>query len=240
MESPLLGASARNAEGQVGYADEPSRLRRGPGGPERNPYESPATDETYAATSWICVSMSWPSNGGIAPLPFVTRSTTSEAGGFAWSRFGPTVPVEPASASVWHAVAPRRWRNLLARRRVPVRGRLGRRAAGLGRRLVPTLRPPRPRAPPPRPPASRSPRRRRSSGETKRRAETRMYASSRRGKPRAALRHEDRGDDRPRDERDRDDEQHRLTEPRDGRDQHRADATTLPSDERSGSKRPRK
>src|SRR5947207_4808542 len=35
------------------------------------------------------------------PLPFTTRSTTSESGGFAWSRFGPTLPWVPASARVW-------------------------------------------------------------------------------------------------------------------------------------------
>ncbi len=40
-------------------------------------------------------------NDGIAPCPFVTRSITSAFGGFAWSRFGPTVPLVPASASVW-------------------------------------------------------------------------------------------------------------------------------------------
>src|SRR6185503_2046575 len=37
----------------------------------------------------------------MTPLPFVTRSVTSAASGFAWSRFGPTVPLAPASASVW-------------------------------------------------------------------------------------------------------------------------------------------
>ena len=42
----------------------------------------------------------------MTPLPCVTRSTTSVAGGFASSRFGPTVPVAPASASVWHDVQP--------------------------------------------------------------------------------------------------------------------------------------
>ena len=42
-----------------------------------------------------------PLKGGIAPIPFVTRSTTSAFGGFDWSRLGPTVPVVPASARVW-------------------------------------------------------------------------------------------------------------------------------------------
>ncbi len=63
-------------------------------------YDLPATDETYAATSWICCSVSCPLKDGIGPAPFVTRSTTRVAGGFASSRFGPTVPVAPASASV--------------------------------------------------------------------------------------------------------------------------------------------
>jgi hypothetical protein len=45
-------------------------------------------------------------NEGITPLPFVTRSTTSDFGGFASSRFGPTVPVAPASFSVWQLVHP--------------------------------------------------------------------------------------------------------------------------------------
>jgi hypothetical protein len=45
-------------------------------------------------------------NDGIPPFPFRTLSTTSESGGIASSRFGPTVPVEPASLSVWHAVQP--------------------------------------------------------------------------------------------------------------------------------------
>src|SRR5205085_9401987 len=43
---------------------------------------------------------------GIAPFPFVTRSTTSESGGFASSRFGPTVPVAPASFNVWQLAQP--------------------------------------------------------------------------------------------------------------------------------------
>ena len=65
----------------------------------------PATDETYAATSAICFVLSWPLNEGITPLPFVTRSTTRSAGGIASSRFGPTVPVAPASFSVWQLFA---------------------------------------------------------------------------------------------------------------------------------------
>ena len=60
----------------------------------------PAVSETYAATSAICCSVSVPSKGGIAPCPFVTRSTVSSRLGWASSRFGPIVPLVPASASV--------------------------------------------------------------------------------------------------------------------------------------------
>src|SRR5437763_14359825 len=42
----------------------------------------------------------------MAPAPLVTRSTASESGGFASSRFGPTVPVAPASFSVWQPTQP--------------------------------------------------------------------------------------------------------------------------------------
>ena len=52
-------------------------------------------------------------NEGITPLPFVTRSTTSAFGGFASSRFGPTVPVAPASFSVWQLVQPAVWKTCL-------------------------------------------------------------------------------------------------------------------------------
>src|SRR6188474_2544278 len=100
---PLARARAHRPDQSTG-AFPPRRPRRHVS--ERNPYEAPATEETYAATSWICCSDSWPENDGITPLPWVTRSTTRDAGGFASSRFGPTVPVAPASASVWHEVQP--------------------------------------------------------------------------------------------------------------------------------------
>src|SRR5438093_7743491 len=38
--------------------------------------------------------------------PFVTCLTTAASDGFSWSRFGPTVPVAPASASVWQPLQP--------------------------------------------------------------------------------------------------------------------------------------
>ena len=45
-------------------------------------------------------------NEGIAPRPFRTVSSTRDAEGCAASRFGPTAPVAPASASVWHEPQP--------------------------------------------------------------------------------------------------------------------------------------
>ena len=39
-------------------------------------------------------------------MPFVTRVTTSSVSGLASSRFGPTVPVAPASARVWQPTQP--------------------------------------------------------------------------------------------------------------------------------------
>src|SRR5207247_9731150 len=38
--------------------------------------------------------------------PLVTCVTTLSYGGFSWSRFGPTVPVAPASANVWQPLQP--------------------------------------------------------------------------------------------------------------------------------------
>src|SRR5213078_213249 len=61
----------------------------------------PATEETQAATSWICCGVSWLLNDGMMAPPFVTCVPTLSYGGFSWSRLGPTVPVVPASASVW-------------------------------------------------------------------------------------------------------------------------------------------
>src|SRR5436190_4254434 len=61
---------------------------------------------TYAATSAICFGLSWPEKAGMGGLPFVTRLTTRSSGGFASSRFGPTVPDAPASLSVWQLAQP--------------------------------------------------------------------------------------------------------------------------------------
>src|SRR6266852_2297469 len=66
----------------------------------------PVAVTTYEATSAICWSVSWPLNDGMAPFPSVTRAVALRKSGFDWSRFGPTVPVEWASARVWQPVQP--------------------------------------------------------------------------------------------------------------------------------------
>ena len=45
-------------------------------------------------------------NAGMTAPPLVTCVTTLSYGGFSWSRFGPTVPVAPASANVWQPLQP--------------------------------------------------------------------------------------------------------------------------------------
>src|SRR4029077_13566356 len=67
---------------------------------ERYPF-FPATEETYFATAVICAGVSVPLKAGITLPPLITWCWTIARGGFSWSRFGPTVPVVPASASVW-------------------------------------------------------------------------------------------------------------------------------------------
>ena len=74
-------------------------LVKGYSGPEGCHY-LPATEDTYAATSAICCADRVSLNGGIAPPPFVTCVTTLSYAGMTSSRFGPTLPLEPASASV--------------------------------------------------------------------------------------------------------------------------------------------
>src|SRR5437762_1044335 len=70
----------------------------------------------------------------MTPLPCLTRSTTRAFGGFFWSRFGPTVPFAPASASVWQLVQPAVWKLCLPSASAPAAGGVGRRggAAALG------------------------------------------------------------------------------------------------------------
>src|SRR3954454_22452764 len=66
----------------------------------------PAFFATKSATAWICASLSWPLKAGIAPPPTATWCATASFDGFSWSRFGPTLPVEPAAFSVWQPPQP--------------------------------------------------------------------------------------------------------------------------------------
>ena len=78
---PLLPKLASPAIG--GASEQSTRValsplnRRAVGKQARVAYV-PATEETYLATFWIWVSSSRPLNEGMTPLPFVTRSITSE------------------------------------------------------------------------------------------------------------------------------------------------------------------
>jgi hypothetical protein len=54
----------------------------------------------------ISAALSWPLNAGMPPPPFVTCFSAAASGGFSWSRFGPTLPVAPASFSVWQPPQP--------------------------------------------------------------------------------------------------------------------------------------
>ena len=63
-------------------------------------------------------SSSCSAKAGIAPMPFVTRSTTSAASGFASSRFGPIVPDAPGRLERVAAAAAGRGEDRLAGRRV--------------------------------------------------------------------------------------------------------------------------
>ena len=82
--SPSDTLSARGevselAEGaRLEIACVPKRCVEGsnPPSPPRGDYV-PATADTYAATSVICCSVSVPANGGMAPPPFVTCSSTT-------------------------------------------------------------------------------------------------------------------------------------------------------------------
>ena len=59
-----------------------------------------------AATSRICFALRASLNDGIGPPPTCTWCTTRANGGFNWSRFGPTVPDDPAAFSVWQPPHP--------------------------------------------------------------------------------------------------------------------------------------
>ena len=59
-------------------------------------------------------------------MPFVTRVTTSSVSGLASSRFGPTVPVAPASARVWQPTQPALVKTALPAVGSPLSARAGR------------------------------------------------------------------------------------------------------------------
>jgi hypothetical protein len=61
----------------------------------------PATDATYLAIASICWALRMLLNAGMPPPPFRSWRLTVASFGFRSSRFGPTVPLVPASASVW-------------------------------------------------------------------------------------------------------------------------------------------
>ena len=60
----------------------------------------PAWSATYFATALIWASVSTPLNAGMTPPPFDHLVLRRREGGLSWSRFGPIVPVVPASLSV--------------------------------------------------------------------------------------------------------------------------------------------
>jgi hypothetical protein len=60
----------------------------------------PADVDTKLATSSISFALSLSLNDGIPPPPFVTCRLTRSAFGCSWSRFGPTLPLDSAAASV--------------------------------------------------------------------------------------------------------------------------------------------
>ena len=53
------------------------------------------------ATASISKEDSCPSNAGITPIPFVTAKITLIESGLISFRFGPILPDDPASVSVW-------------------------------------------------------------------------------------------------------------------------------------------
>src|ERR1700722_20190842 len=100
------GSPGRSGRRCPGRADaRPGRARRAGYGvllwPPPLLFLVPATVETYLATDWIWALDSELPKAGIPPPPLVTWWTTSASDGLSWSRLGPTVPVEPAAASVW-------------------------------------------------------------------------------------------------------------------------------------------
>ena len=81
----------------------------------RGPALLAGVEETNLATALISAAESWPLNAGIAPPPTSTWCSTVASDGFSWSRFGPTLPVAPASFSVWQLAAAGRGEDLSCR-----------------------------------------------------------------------------------------------------------------------------
>ena len=96
VRSPTTAGPAR----EPGWVPMLTRSRAPPAAARLAP-PWPATDETYFATDWICVDESWLPKAGMLLPPFVTWWTTRAMLGLRSSRSGPTVPLDPASASVW-------------------------------------------------------------------------------------------------------------------------------------------
>src|SRR5215218_9074403 len=80
---------------------------RDPAAPEdRVLAHPPAFCATNAATSRICVALSWSEYAGIPPPPDSTIARTVSKSGRASSRFGPSCPPAPVAFSVWHEAQP--------------------------------------------------------------------------------------------------------------------------------------
>jgi hypothetical protein len=60
----------------------------------------PEWEEMYFATATIWAFVSTPLNAGMIAPPLVTCFSAIANDGLSWSRFGPVVPVVPATASV--------------------------------------------------------------------------------------------------------------------------------------------
>ncbi len=63
-------------------------------------YFFPAWEATNLATAMICAVVRTFWKGGMIAPPWITCFCIRANGGFSRSRFGPTVPVAPAAASV--------------------------------------------------------------------------------------------------------------------------------------------
>src|SRR5262245_1536567 len=74
--------------------------------PAADPELPPAALATQSASCWISLVESDPENDGIPPPPEATCAATVALDGLRTSRFGPTVPDDPAAPSVWQPPHP--------------------------------------------------------------------------------------------------------------------------------------